>query len=185
MAKVTDDIFTFDEWEFLQRLLDNPQFNGRPRVERMRPKLAAFMSTLEVAGGMVFEMELPLNLAPSMNVYSSLEGWQRDKLRNSIDWHIVAAVSNWRGSVLPVGAIRKRLVLVTRHSSSRIDEISVDVAGGKAAIDRLVLARVLAGDSAKFLTRRAAWKQAPPGKGSFNVRVFELAKSAGQQVLLG
>lgn len=181
---MTDDIFTLREWEFLGKLLENPSFDNHKRIGKMRPKLAAFLARLEVAGALVFEMEVPLTVAPSMNIYSNMETWQKDKLRKALDWHVAAAVSKWRGCILPKGSKRRRMVIVTRRSSARIDENSVDVMGGKVPIDRMVLANVLAGDDAKLLLRRSGWEKAPPGKGSVLVRVYEIAKTAGQQPLL-
>ena len=66
---------------------------------------------------------------------------------------------------------------VTRHSSRALDEVAVDVCGGKVAVDRLVHGEVLAGDSAKHLVREAAWMQCKPKEGKLVVDVHELVEA--------
>lgn len=70
---------------------------------------------------------------------------------------------------------RRRVVVVTRVSSVRPDELSLDAhLGGKIPLDRLVQAGVLRGDSDKWLARYGIWQQAVPGEGYVLVDVYEI-----------
>lgn len=70
---------------------------------------------------------------------------------------------------------RRRVVVVTRVSSVRPDELSLDAhLGGKIPIDRLVQAGVLRGDSDKWLARYGVWQQASPGEGKVIIDVYEI-----------
>jgi hypothetical protein len=69
---------------------------------------------------------------------------------------------------------RQRIVVVTRESSTRPDELALDSIGGKIPIDRLVQAGVLRGDSLRWLIRYGTWKESPPGEGRVVVDVYEL-----------
>jgi len=160
--------------------------NGAAIAEKIRTMLAERAGAHE-AGPLVFRIELPLriegrskltgkvvhmDLAPSMNVYSALAPWARDRLRKQLDMRILAELGRWpnaRPKVVP-----RRLVHATRHSTRPIDEISVDTLGGKCLLDRLVHAGILAGDSAKEIDRQAAWIKAAPGRGKLVVEVHEL-----------
>lgn len=138
-------------------------------------------------GAHVFRVELPLQLAPTMNVYAQLQGWRKAKMATQIDWYIVAAklvCKTWAMGVVrePKGKTgrpgsatggRRRAIIVTRYSSVRPDELAVDSIGGKLVVDRLVHANVLRNDDPDWCERRAAWEKAPPGKGSLVVNVYE------------
>lgn len=154
-------------------------------------------------GRLVFRVELPLGLAPTMNAYSAKKArrWAMGKLNRAVDQRIQFAKREWpawamgvdrrrlpvvvdgrpaldkRGRIrmrTEVSGGRRRAVRVTRHSSREPDEMSVDVVGGKLAIDRLVIARVLRDDSRRWLERQARWFCAPPKQGCVVVEVFEL-----------
>lgn len=118
----------------------------------------------------LFVLALPLELAPTMNAYSSMPGWARGRLRTAVDWMIAATVAK-QGKPLAGGA--RRRVVVTRHSSREVDDCAVDVLGGKVAVDRLVVAGILAGDSRKWLEREPRWSYAKPGQGRLVVEVHE------------
>ena len=137
---------------------------------------------------------LLIPLTPSLNVYAGMKGWARAKARTEVDRRIVVAQAAWprwhcgirkRAKVVggePVivavpGTGRRRLVRLVRRSSRRVDEITVDVAGGKICVDRLVQAEVLVGDSAKWLEREAAWEPCDPGDGRVIVEVYDLPAS--------
>lgn len=122
----------------------------------------------------LFVLRLPLELSPTLNAYAGLKGWRRAKLRKAVDWRILAIQ---RGGIAPDGA--RRRVVVTRHSSREPDELSCDVLGAKIALDRLVIAGILAGDSRKHLDREAHWVYAKPGAGELVVEVYEAVDNAG------
>ena len=133
-------------------------------------------------------------LTPSLNVYSGMKGWARAKARTEVDRRIVVTKATWPGwhcgirkrakvvggepvIVAVPGTGRRRLVRLVRRSSRRVDEITVDVAGGKICVDRLTQAEILAGDSAKWLEREAAWEPCDPGDGRVIVEVYDLPAS--------
>lgn len=71
---------------------------------------------------------------------------------------------------------RKRAVVVTRFSSVRPDEESVDATlGGKIPVDRLVQAGVLRGDTHVWLVRYGSWVPCLRGEGRVVVDVYEIA----------
>ena len=57
-------------------------------------------SAAPALGPCVFEIVLPLELAPTLNVYASerrMPGWRKKKIATAIDWKIVEAKSRWLG----------------------------------------------------------------------------------------
>lgn len=140
-------------------------------------------------GSQVFELRLPLELAPTLNEYACMKGWKRARLRTQVDERIVRELGSWSGwhagfnqrASVVAGKVRvdraggrRRAVVVERHSSRRLDEVSCDVIGGKLPIDRLVQAGVLVGDSAKWLEREARWVAVRPGAGLVILSVHDL-----------
>lgn len=143
----------------------------------------------------VFRVELPLGLAPTLNVYASMRPWQRAQLRKYLSrefsealWRnaprvallgVVRGPSKRRGMPGPVideGQSRRRLVVVTRYSSVMPDETSCDSIGGKAPIDMLVRMGILRDDSPKWCDRTARWERAKPGEGRFVLEVYEIGE---------
>jgi hypothetical protein len=140
---------------------------------------------------LVLRFELPLDLAPTMNVYASMLPWQRARAREAIMTVLSYAARTSPGCLLGIvrgpakkrgrlGAVvdgghsRRRHVVVTRYSSRRPDEVSCDTVGGKLPIDCLVRAGVLRDDSAKWCTREARWERVPRGAAGFvEIEVYE------------
>ena len=133
-------------------------------------------------------------LCPTLNVYAGMLGWKRAQMRSALDERIAplrAAWPRWHCGVQVkhkivgedlvetrvAGTGRRRLVRVVRRSSRRVDEVTADVCGAKAPIDRLVQAQILVGDSARWLEREAAWEPCDPGDGRVIVEVYELPAS--------
>ena len=144
-------------------------------------------------GAIVFRLELPLELAPTLNVYANMKGWKRGELRSAVDGKILEGKKRWGSWRMGVarnvtakivdGKIRKRtivtggrrrLVVFTRESSREPDELAVDILGGKIPIDRLAMAGVLRGDSRKWLARESHWVPAMPKQGRVVVEIYEL-----------
>jgi hypothetical protein len=115
---------------------------------------------------------MKMSLAPTLNVYSQLEPWRRERLAEHLDTLILAELPRWHGCRTP--PIRRRVVRVTRFSSVEPDEISCDVLGAKMPIDRLVQAGILSGDSRKHVVRDPHWTKASPGKGSMLIEVYRI-----------
>ncbi len=112
-----------------------------------------------------------------MNVYSGLQGWAKGKLRTAVDVEIALQLGEWidaggAASLLKASGVRR--AIVTRYSSREPDDLSADCVGGKIALDRLVQAGVLVGDSRKHLIREAAWIKAAPKNGKLTVEVFNV-----------
>jgi hypothetical protein len=135
-----------------------------------------------------------VKLASTLNEYAGMKGWARAKARTAVDKRIVVARASWPrwhcgvqmrakvvgGEVVKVpvaGTGRRRLVRVVRRSSRRIDEVSLDVVGGKLPVDRLKIAEIITGDSARWLEREAAWEPCDPGDGRVIVEVYDLPAS--------
>lgn len=130
--------------------------------------------------------------APTLNEYHGLKSWEIASVKKQIGKQIAQAMATYhswnmgvRESVkLVKGKVRRersggrrRIVVVTRYSLRRPDEIAADSIGGKMPIDRLVAAGVLRGDSDKWCERIARWEHAPAGTGRVVVEVFEEVRS--------
>lgn len=176
-------------WQGLLRETDAQLAAVAPRELVFRLELPIEAVDLGKAG-----KPLLIGLTPTLNAYAGMKGWARAKARTEVDRRIVVAQAAWsrwhsgvkkRAKVVggePVivavpGTGRRRLVRLVRRSSRRVDEVSVDVLGGKLPVDRLVQAEVLVGDSARWLEREAAWEPCDPGDGRVIVEVFELPAS--------
>lgn len=70
---------------------------------------------------------------------------------------------------------RRRAVQMTRYSTTRPDEVSMDCAGGKCPTDRLVHAGILRDDNEEWLHRdKVEWIKVPRGEGRVVIDVFEI-----------
>jgi hypothetical protein len=148
-------------------------------------------------GPLIFRLELPLRLAPTLNAYAATKArkWAMAKLNAEVDTAIMVAKTrwpHWRMAGLVIfqkhridkrGKLRiterrtggrRRLVVVHRHSSREPDEVSCDAGGGKLPLDRLKQAEVIRDDSRKWLAREAHWMRSAPGEGRVVVEVYEL-----------
>lgn len=132
-------------------------------------------------------------MAATLNEYNALEPWRKEALRKAYDAEIERLKKHWPtwscGCVDRVNPAertrsgepkvsresgRRRVVVVMRYSSIRPDETTVDVLGGKIAVDRLVQAGVLRGDTLGWLARYGGWVRAAPGEGRVEVDVYEV-----------
>ncbi len=141
-----------------------------------------------------FFLELPLDLAPTLNEYARAKPRAHAVVQNAVDAAILAARPRWPGwsaGFTTRGVLRRnrqgvkvprvervggrvRLVVVTRASSREPDELSVDVLGGKVPIDRMVHAGILVGDSRKWIERKGIWEAAPKLAGRVRIEVFDI-----------
>lgn len=136
-------------------------------------------------------------LAPSLNEYAGMAPWMLKTARAELDNRIRERCGHHPaydcGSVrkvdlkavkhgertstvekLEVTGGRRRIIEVVRHSSREVDELAVDILGGKLIVDRLTWAGVIAGDQRKHLIRVPRWVQCKPGEGKLDVRVYEI-----------
>lgn len=135
-------------------------------------------------------------LAPSLNEYAGMSPWmlllaraELDRLiRERCGYHPQCDCGSVRNVVvkpvkrgeriskvekLEVSGGRRRVIEVVRHSSQEVDELAVDILGGKLVVDRLIWAGVIAGDDRSQLGRIPRWVRCPPGQGRMEVRVYE------------
>lgn len=133
--------------------------------------------------------------APTLNEYNALDKWKKGELCDAIDLEIDRLKKDWpmwscgcidRMMITPKSkgkeklvrnGGRKRIVVVTRESSVRPDELALDSIGGKIPLDRLVHAGVLRGDTITWLARYCDWKPASPGEGKVTIDVHEVGTS--------
>lgn len=141
--------------------------------------------------------DLRLRLAPRLNEYAAMDPWTLKLAREELDRRIERAKTRcpaWdcgserkitleqvhRGRrvtkvpKLHVTGGRRRIAVVTRWSSREVDELAVDILGGKLIVDRLIWAGVLAGDSRKLLGRIPRWERSKPGEGRLEIAVHEV-----------
>lgn len=151
---------------------------------RLRDKIVRIFAERAGApepGDLVFSVRLPHALCPTLNRYASMEGWQRAKLSQAIDLHLMAEFTKFprarMKAIAPKATIPTRWVRFTRFTSNVIDEISIDIIGGKMPIDRLVHARIISGDSAKHIVREPVAAKVAPGAGSCLLEVMEIRRS--------
>jgi len=148
---------------------------------------------LRLATLRVYRVELPLEMAPTLNCHAAMRPWQRAKLRQQLGGVMRDAAWLWTscalgivrgpskrpgmpGPVIDEGHARRRRVVVTRRSSVRPDEVSCDSIGGKAPLDMLVRLGILRDDNARWCERDAKWERAARGAGRVVVDVFEIEK---------
>ena len=136
-------------------------------------------------------------LAPSLNEYAGMEPWTLTLAREHVDRLIRERCGHFRAydcgsnrvvtrkiikrggrkteqDFLSVTGGRQRIIEVVRHSSREVDEVAVDILGGKLVVDRLTWAGVIAGDQRKQLVRIPRWVRAKPDEGKLVVRVYEM-----------
>lgn len=135
-------------------------------------------------------------LAPSLNEYSGMAPWMLKAARAELDrrirercgYHPACDCGSVRNVVmkqvkhnervsdvekLEVSGGRKRIIEVVRYSSQEVDELAVDILGGKLVVDRLIWAGVIAGDDRTKLVRVPRWVRCSPGDARLEVRVYE------------
>lgn len=136
-------------------------------------------------------------LAPSLNEYAGMAPWMLKIARAELDnrirercghhpaydcgsvrsVHIVKVKHGKRTTKvekLDVSGGRQRIIEIVRHSSREVDELAVDILGGKLVVDRLIWAGVIAGDQRKHIVRVPRWVRAKPEEGKLEVRVYEM-----------
>lgn len=126
-------------------------------------------------GERVLEWRIPREQSPTMNTFAGMKVWMKKRLRVELDSQAARLCEAYPNARLH-GAKRKRWVRVTRFSIKKVDEVSVDILGGKMPIDSLVRVGVLAEDNQEFLHREAKWEKAQMGQSHLLVEVFECAR---------
>lgn len=182
MSLTKQDLRTI--WTSLARLLPPGSLPKDPEelveIERVRGVVAEVMKREQEKperGARVLVWRVPASHALTMNAYSYKRGWVKKRMRTELDAWLRELIAEIPG-VIPLGDHTRRWVRVTRFSPQRVDELSVDVLGGKMAIDALVRVGVLVDDDDRHLIREPLWMKTKKGNTHVLVEVFEVANEA-------
>ena len=187
--------FSFANLRRLEELLGEGRESKAIRRWRLLNEPGHKVFSVKLALGSVMQKRIKARLpasawAPTSNEYNGLKGWQKENLRESVDSAIISASNAWpdaqmgitrarptkKGRLGPVvtrGSARRRVVVVTRYSTSQPDSLEPDVLGGKIPLDRLIHRGILFQDDPKWLGRFGAWLHAPAGEGYVIIDVHE------------
>lgn len=171
-------------WTSLARLLPPGSLPKDPEelveIERVRSVVAELIKEEQdrpERGARILVWRIPASHALTMNAYSYKRGWVKKKLREDLDRWLTELIKETAGAIV-FGDHTKRWVRVTRFSTQRVDELSVDVLGGKMAIDALVRVGVLVDDNDAHCVREPMWMKTFRGNTHLLVEVFEVANEA-------
>lgn len=171
-------------WNSLARLLPPGSLPKEPEelveIERVRSLVAQLLKEEQERperGARVLVWRIPASHALTMNAYSYKRGWVKKQMRGELDQWITELIKDVQGAIA-YGDNHRRWVRVTRFSPQRVDELSVDVLGGKMAIDALVRVGVLVDDDDAHLVREPLWMKTKRGNTHVLVEVFEVATEA-------
>ncbi len=124
-------------------------------------------------GDLVFSWRVPREQALTMNAYAHKKGWMKKRMRAELDKAVVALLPNYPKALIN-GAKIRRWLRVTRFSTQRVDDLSIDVLGGKMPVDALVRCGVLADDNDAMAFREPLWEKTARGNTHVLVEVFEM-----------
>lgn len=154
---------------------------GRPlnaaelvEVGGLQEKLARIVAELRPAeekGELVLTWRVPRELALTLNEYAYTKKWVKKKIVAKLDEQLRTLMLTHPKAAMH-GSQLRRWVRVTRFSMKQIDELSVDVLGGKMPIDALVRCGVVADDDAKHMIREARWEKTQRGNTHVLVEVW-------------
>ena len=171
-------------WNALARLLPPGSLPKNPEelveIERVRSVVGELIKLEQdkpERGARVLSWRIPASHALTMNAYSYKRGWVKKRMRTELDTWLRELIAEIPGAVV-YGDHKRRWVRVTRFSPQRVDELSVDVLGGKMAVDALVRVGVLVDDDDAHLIREPVWKKTKKGNTHVLVEVFEVAREA-------
>jgi hypothetical protein len=122
-------------------------------------------------GELVFEWRVPREWALTLNQYAHKKGWAKKKLRAEMDAAILALLPAFPKAPTH-GSQQPRWLRATRFSTKVVDDVSVDVLGGKMATDALVRCGVLADDDSTHLIREARSEKTKPGNTHLLMQVY-------------
>lgn len=149
------------------------------QLVRLDEVIAKVHGLIEIAraaperGELVFEWRVPKEWALTLNVYAQKKGWQKKKLGEAMDDALRTLLPQFPKALLH-GSQQRRWLRATRFSTKVVDDVSVDVVGGKMATDALVRAGILADDDAKHLVREARSAKTKPGNTHLLVQIYEV-----------
>ncbi len=141
----------------------------RDVVDQMIREYAPIMER----GELVFSWRVPREQALTMNAYAHKKGWMKKKMRAALDAAIVELLPQFPKAEVH-GAKLRRWVRVTRFSPQRVDDLSIDVLGGKMPVDALVRCGILADDNDAMAFREPRWEKTARGNTHVLVEVFTM-----------
>lgn len=142
-------------------------------VDKTRAMIAASAAAYE-RGRLVFSWRVPREQALTLNQYAHMKGWQKKKMRAALDDELRKLLPAFP-EALTNGSLVKRWLRVTRFSTQRLDDLSIDSCGGKMPVDALVRCGILADDDEKHAHREPRWEKTPRGNTHCLVEVFLIA----------
>lgn len=167
-------------YAMLTRLLPPGQLPTRPedvvevgRLRDLTSEVIRDLAPVMERGEKVLEWRIPREQAPRLNEYAYMKIWQKNRLRKELDDQLCKLKRKWKKADLN-GAQKRRWLRVTRFSTMKIDDVSVDVLGGKMPVDSLVRCGVLVDDNIAFTHREALWEKTARGNTHVLVEVFEM-----------
>lgn len=142
-------------------------------LDKTRHLIASSLAAVE-RGRLVVSWRIPRENAPTLNEYAHKKGWMKKKLRAALDDDLRKLLPAFP-EALTNGSMVKRWLRVTRFSTQRVDELSIDILGGKMPVDSLVRCGVLADDDEAHVLREPRWEKTPRGNTHVLVEVFAIA----------
>lgn len=176
-------------WTSLTRLLPPQQLPNEPEeivaIGELRKVVAKMIVEYAPAlerGELIFSWRVRREEALTMNAYAHKKGWMKKKLRVELDRQVneLVAASNVPGLLL-CGTKKRRWLRVTRFSTQRVDDLSIDVLGGKMPVDALVRCGVLADDNDAMAHREPRWEKTARGNTHVLVEVFEIREEGSHE----
>ena len=168
----------------IQRLMSLRPPGPRPLSADELVEVNALVAKLEAIGAekanavergrLLFSWRVPREQALTLNQYAHMKGWQKKKMRAALDDEIRKLLPLFPHA-LTNGSLVKRWLRVTRLSTQKLDDLSVDSCGGKMPVDALVRCGVLADDNEKSVHREPRFEKTKPGNTHLLVEVFAIA----------
>lgn len=124
-------------------------------------------------GDLLFSWRVPREQALTMNAYAHKKGWMKKKMRVELDKQVNELLPTFPRAPLH-GAKVRRWLRVTRFSTQRVDDLSIDILGGKMPVDSLVRCGILADDNDAMAFREPRWEKTQRGNAHVLVEVFDM-----------
>ncbi len=176
--------FTKDELAFIHRVMSGLPLGIQKtpetlvkasEVDEKAKVMRAELAAMPERGELVLRWEVPKELALTLNAYAGSRGWKKHKDRKLLDTMLGVLLGVYPRAALH-GAHKRRWCRVTRFSPTRVDELAVDILGGKLPCDALTRADVLHDDTDAFMVREPRWVKCKRGETRLLVEVFDLAE---------
>lgn len=128
-------------------------------------------------GALILSWRVPSELAPTMNAFAYMKGWQKAKISRELEGLLQKIVDVTPGAKVH-GLTTQRWVRVTRFTPNiaTVDDPSaIDTIGGKLLLDRLVDFGILVDDKPSFCRREGMVRPTHRGNTHVLVEVFAVA----------